>query len=473
MIERDEIQAIASELSLAPEVIEKDYVLGWILAGIHAEPELAAAWVFKGGTCLKKCFFETYRFSEDLDFTVRDPAHLDAAFLRDRFTRVSAWIRDASGVELPPEQLRFDVRNNPRGGLSCEGRLYYRGPRGQGGDLPRVKLDLTVDEVLVRPAVVQAVSHPYSDLPEGGFQATCYAFPEIFAEKTRALGERSRPRDLYDVVNLYRLEDRRPPASEILAILREKCRFKGIELPTMEALRPAEAELRADWEGMLRHQLPVLPPFESYWEPLPAFFAWLRTGAVVPRPKPYALDTGARVLRLALGRLGASGIARARELEQIRFAATSRLCVDLGYQGSVRRIEPYSLRRSAEGNVLLMAVRADSGESRSYRVDQIESVRVTNQPFIPRFEVELAAADLAVRPLERQAGSLLGGSPSTGRAFPLRGATPRSGPTYVFKCPVCQKKFTRTSFDGELNAHKMPGGVPCPGRIGYLVNTRP
>ncbi len=27
-------------------------------------------WVFKGGTCLKKCYIETYRFSEDLDFTV-------------------------------------------------------------------------------------------------------------------------------------------------------------------------------------------------------------------------------------------------------------------------------------------------------------------------------------------------------------------------------------------------------------------
>jgi hypothetical protein len=26
--------------------------------------------VFKGGTCLKKCYLETFRFSEDLDFTV-------------------------------------------------------------------------------------------------------------------------------------------------------------------------------------------------------------------------------------------------------------------------------------------------------------------------------------------------------------------------------------------------------------------
>jgi len=35
--------------------------------------------VFKGGTCLKKVFFETYRFSEDLDFTLRAEALIDEA----------------------------------------------------------------------------------------------------------------------------------------------------------------------------------------------------------------------------------------------------------------------------------------------------------------------------------------------------------------------------------------------------------
>jgi predicted nucleotidyltransferase component of viral defense system len=66
MIDRAEILAVATDLSLSPEVVEKDYVLGWLLAGIYAQPSLAENWVFKGGTCLKKCYFETYRFSEDL-----------------------------------------------------------------------------------------------------------------------------------------------------------------------------------------------------------------------------------------------------------------------------------------------------------------------------------------------------------------------------------------------------------------------
>ena len=37
-----------------------------------------------------------------------------------------------------------------------------------------------------------------------------YDYVEAFAEKFRALAERTRPRDLYDVVNLYRNTDARP-----------------------------------------------------------------------------------------------------------------------------------------------------------------------------------------------------------------------------------------------------------------------
>ncbi len=71
MIGKDEILAFADETGLTPNVVEKDSVLGWLLAAINTNPVLSQSWVFKGGTCLKKCYFETYRFSEDLDFPAR------------------------------------------------------------------------------------------------------------------------------------------------------------------------------------------------------------------------------------------------------------------------------------------------------------------------------------------------------------------------------------------------------------------
>src|SRR5205807_9780083 len=100
MIDKREMLEAASSFSLLPHVVEKDYVLGWMLAGIYAHEELADSWVFKGGTCLKKCFFETYRFSEDLDFTLRDEAHLDEGFLKRVFAEVGAWIYEETGIEV-------------------------------------------------------------------------------------------------------------------------------------------------------------------------------------------------------------------------------------------------------------------------------------------------------------------------------------------------------------------------------------
>lgn len=223
MIDRAEILRLASEFALEARIVEKDYILGWVLAGIYRDPLLAGTWVFKGGTCLKKCFFETYRFSEDLDFTVTDATQLDAAFLEQRFLELSNWLYETAGIELPAEQRRFDIYNNRRDRKCCEGRVGYRGPIApRAGDLPRVKLDLTADEIVVLPTVLRPVGHVYSDAPAEGITARCYAFEEVFGEKVRALGERSRPRDLYDVINLFRNGEFHADADVIREVVHQK-----------------------------------------------------------------------------------------------------------------------------------------------------------------------------------------------------------------------------------------------------------
>ncbi|MDB5925580.1 MAG: hypothetical protein JWN13_4516 [Betaproteobacteria bacterium] len=204
MIGRQEILEFAGEVGLDPNVVEKDYVLGWMLAGVSQNERTRDSWVFKGGTCLKKCYFETYRFSENLDFTLLDGSHVDAATLRELLAEITQWIYDESGIELPENARSFEVYTNPRGRQSAQGRLGYRGPMQRQADLPRVRFDLTDDERVVLAPVRRPVHHPYSDRPSDGIDVLAYCFEEVFAEKLRALAERQRPRDLYDVVHLYR-----------------------------------------------------------------------------------------------------------------------------------------------------------------------------------------------------------------------------------------------------------------------------
>jgi predicted nucleotidyltransferase component of viral defense system len=480
MIDRTEILAVATDLSLTPEVVEKDYVLGWLLAGVYAHPDLAQAWIFKGGTCLKKCYFETYRFSEDLDFTVTEDSQLDAEFLARALGEVAAWVYENTGIEVPADQLRLDVYRNHRQGLSCEGRLYYHGPIRRVGSLPRIKLDLTADEVLVLPAVERPVNHPYSDSPEGGIAAQCNAYEEVLAEKTRALAERTRPRDLYDVVNLFRHGEFHPVAETVLDVLRRKCAFKEIPIPTFASLGGALEELTGDWDAMLRHQLPMLPPFASFWAELPQFFAWLETGLALPVLASAPLRPSEAVFQPRVGLLRRQGIQGSSALETIRFAAANRLCVELDYvtvegQRNVRRIEPYSLRRTQAGDILLYAVRSLDNQSRSYRLDGIRGAAVTDQSFAPRFLVELSPERIGPITLTTRTGGGHGVSlPRLGQRSYARTArrARKTGPTYVYQCTICGKKFPHSKRDSHLNRHKAPSGWQCSGRTGYLVDTK-
>lgn len=60
MINRFDLDERVREWSLRDDIVEKDYVLGWLLWGIGADETLGTKWAFKGGTCLKKCYHETF-----------------------------------------------------------------------------------------------------------------------------------------------------------------------------------------------------------------------------------------------------------------------------------------------------------------------------------------------------------------------------------------------------------------------------
>ncbi len=454
MITPAEIRELSGVFGLRPEVVEKDYVLGWLLAGIYQHPELARSWVFKGGTCLKKCYFETYRFSEDLDFTISEPAHLDNGFLMRVFADISRWVYEASGVEIPAEQLRFEVYENYRKKPAGEGRVYYRGPVAPGGALPKIKLDLTGDELLATAPASRPVAHPYSDVPAGGIHANCYAFDEIFGEKIRALGERARPRDLYDVINLFRNGEFHPSASTVKNILRRKCDFKNVPVTALDRLQAFKEELFTDWSTMLGHQLPALPPVESFWDALPEFFAWLEQPETTPLAPPPGIEGEGETIHMPTASL--EGVRDYRHsLELIRFCGANRLCVEIDYQGKARQIEPYSLRRAKTGNILLHAIQSDDNGHRSFKIHEIRSARATQVTFIPRYTIELTPSGYQpIPPTERPAAVRAG--------WNLR-------PVHVYQCTRCGREFRHATRDSKLRAHKNEAGYDCSGRTGRWI----
>ena len=91
------------------------------------------------------------------------------------------------------------------------------------------------------------------------------------------MGERSRPRDLYDIV----ISSGEPISAGTLTsfwmFLRQKCQVKGIPVPSAESIQasPMFEELKSEWGNMLAHQLQALPDFDHFWAEVPHIFAWL------------------------------------------------------------------------------------------------------------------------------------------------------------------------------------------------------
>jgi predicted nucleotidyltransferase component of viral defense system len=474
LITKEHIRQRAAEWGLRPEIVEKDYVLGWLLAGIANHTELRQTWVFKGGTCLKKCYFETYRFSEDLDFSLRADALYSPDDILRQLRDLARWVTGESGIELPESAIVVDSRRNKQGQPTFSARVTYRGPLAMPTG-PRVLFDLTQHEPIAAEAVPRPIYHPYPDQFPDGTVVTAYCLEELFAEKTRALHERTRPRDLYDVLQLVENFAEAVDFPAARGLFRAKCAAKGIPAPSslgLAAQVAASAELDADWKAMLAHQLPALPPLDGIKTRIPVVLAWIDEPApapieappsfipLTPRPptsvslRPVELRGGEEVVAPAGVRFwGGEG-----PLELIRFAGANRLMVEFQYHGRQRLAEPYSLRRAGTGNLLLYTWEEGAHDIRAFKVAEMSGLRVTNRTFDPRYSMELATISSApARSQRRDSYS------SAGTAY---------GPTYVFECPSCNKIFRRKRNDPTLRAHKRHDGHgECSGRRGYLVRT--
>jgi predicted nucleotidyltransferase component of viral defense system len=469
MIAKQDILDRSAEWQLRLGVVEKDYVLGWLLAALAEHPETSQQWVFKGGTCLKKCFFETYRFSEDLDFSLLPGARYSAGELASILGEVAKRASDLSGIGFPADSIV--VRERPNG--TFEARLAYRGPLADPS-MPRVRFDLTRHEPVLDGIARRPIFHAYPDQVPPGLTVPTYSINELFAEKVRALVERTRPRDLYDVVFVLENRPEDLDLDRVRELFREKCGVKNIAAPdsgSLITLIRAAVELASEWANMLGHQLPSLPPLDSLLARVDGLFGWIDQPAAVPAVALPAVRVAANhPLVVAAGlRYWGGGVA----LEAVRFAGSNRLLVEFMYHGTLRRAEPYSLRRAQTGSILLYAWESGSTHIKAFNVEEISMLRATTAPFTPRYRVEFAASgpmEVAPLPARSPSASRITGSHRSSGAY---GYPRRAGPIYVYECTYCGRRFDHSKRDPTLRSHKDRGGYgKCPGRRGTLVDTK-
>lgn len=245
----------ASGRRIPESVIERDYVLAWILTGLAGHP-LREVLGFKGGTALRRCWFADYRFSEDMDFTLIRPITLEEILVG--LNEIFATVETACGL-----QIDFDREDRHGHENSHTFYLRYQGPLPAANN---VKVDITINEELCFPLQDRPIQRSYEgfdDLPEGP-TVKVYAIQEIMIEKLLALSDRARnePRDLYDLWYLFDATELR--IAEMRSELDTKLALRQRVVAGMEqAIAAKEERLRRLWAARLAHQMTDLPPFDD------------------------------------------------------------------------------------------------------------------------------------------------------------------------------------------------------------------
>ena len=127
MIGEAEIRRLARQWGVDPMLVDLDYVLGCFLASLYRR-EWAKNLVFKGGTCLRKCYYPGYRFSEGLDLTAVH--RLDAQELKERVMEVIRIAEEVWQIDFSVRPIRVDILEDEYGKETYQARIYYRGRCG-------------------------------------------------------------------------------------------------------------------------------------------------------------------------------------------------------------------------------------------------------------------------------------------------------------------------------------------------------
>ena len=267
MISGAELRRQAASLDVDPMVIDLDYGLGWFIAAFYAANERSDGLRFKGGTCLRKCYFGDYRFSEDLDFSTE--VRFDPDRLRRWIERAAVWSADRGGPSYEAAPFRVETLSNAYGEETYQIRVYYRGPLEYAGSPRAIRIDVTRNEALLMLAQTRDLIHPYSDsqdlLEVPGI--TCYSLQEILAEKLRAVGGQRRfavSRDLYDI---YQLVQAGVDIKAVAPMLPAKFLARGLDLAAVSVsqIDARQAEFERDWHRRLSYLVRGSVDFDDAW----------------------------------------------------------------------------------------------------------------------------------------------------------------------------------------------------------------
>ncbi|MGZ3812300.1 MAG: nucleotidyl transferase AbiEii/AbiGii toxin family protein [Mucilaginibacter sp.] len=256
MVTTKELSKRASANKVSDRQIEKDYVLTWMLIGVSQHEVLKKSLVFKGGTVLKKCYFEDYRFSEDLDFTLINKNLTDRQLI-DYFNEAANWVHEETNMDFQVGEPEIHKESG-----SPKFYIDYVGPLGGNMGSRSIKIDVTRGEILCYEPKQRKLFADYSDMDEFEPSIAAYTLDEVLIEKMAALMGRTEPRDFYDFWYLTEIE--RMDVEDHCGAFEQKAKRHSHKPEDFEEkVLSKQAGFGRDWQAKLANQIHDLDKYEQ------------------------------------------------------------------------------------------------------------------------------------------------------------------------------------------------------------------
>ncbi len=269
--------------------IMKDYAINWILYAVW-KSKYWKNFILKGGTCIRKVYFQNYRISVDVDYNAIYDASTLRNILRDIFKDEIENVNEVSPVKFEIDNIVIKERKGTRFnrgevvGYQIKVPFHPYLPKTNlkwRGVLPVIKIDVTLDKyekTLLSTNIKKLNYHNEEDdylhyLQD--VEINAYSLEEIFAEKIRALFQRTRVRDLYDlwfIKNSVKID-----MDKIIEIIPSKLEIKGLSVKdiSISKLQKYENEYRTGWDMYLPQFVKNVPKFEDVWNDVKSIIAYI------------------------------------------------------------------------------------------------------------------------------------------------------------------------------------------------------
>lgn len=245
--------------------VEQDLILHSMIHAIYSDEALASKLAMRGGTCLNKLVWAVpVRYSEDLDFVQTTAEKIGPTV--DRFREIMSSIyEDEAEWESTKESFKL---------------FYSFVPEGNPNGRQRIKVEINTREHFSVEGYAKRSLILDSLWRKGKTEVTTFSIEELFATKLRALYQRRKGRDLFD---LWKSRELRPDYTKVVNIFLKYIRSADVHVHSELMSQNLKDKLKD--RNFTEDVIPLLVPDTDYDPVTAADFVLSKLIALVPGSK--------------------------------------------------------------------------------------------------------------------------------------------------------------------------------------------